>query len=169
MYGLYRWNGKCEEKVECEAVYEFCPSPKEPLFWLKHKNGPYDRKKLILVEIGWALLSLGNYKLYYTKDAENIVTHTSFCIYRCFKFPFLKDSKNIQIGPCFTKESVRGKGIYPMVVHYICKREKTSGSDIYMIIRDENTASIKGAEKAGFEKISNLKKSRFLKIYSLEK
>lgn len=64
------------------------------------------------------------------------------------KFKFLKN-KDVEIGPCVTDFKHRGKGIYPAVIQSIVK-DKGYSNDFYMIVDENNIASIRGIEKAGF-------------------
>lgn len=118
------------------------------------------------VEVSWALATLFKYKIYFVKENDKII-HISYCVYRCFKFPFLKGN-DIQIGPCHTAIECRGRGIYPKVISYICQNEqKNNGGKVYMIINDKNCSSQKGVYKAGFVKVAKLKKSKVFKIYQM--
>lgn len=54
-----------------------------------------------------------------------------------------------QIAHCFTRETHRGKNIYPYVLKYITKKEK---GNAVMFIKDGNKASEHGVVKAGFAK-----------------
>jgi len=73
-----------------------------------------------------------------------------------------------EIGPCFTYPKFRGKGVYPQMLKYISSNVGAENSIFYMIVDETNLPSIKGIEKAGFQKCGTIKVSRFLKRYQLE-
>lgn len=62
-------------------------------------------------------------------------------------FPFMQ-SNGLHIGPCFTVESERGKGLYPYLLSHIVNDNE--GKEFFMIVNKNNTSSIKGVLKAGF-------------------
>ncbi len=66
-------------------------------------------------------------------------------------FPVIVEPKAILVGPCFTDESVRGRGIYPRVVQYAVNLLQQQGFGPFYIHTDTtNIASIRGMEKARF-------------------
>lgn len=81
-------------------------------------------------------------------------------IEKCPFLRFLPDTC-VHIGPCFTPVEHRGNGYYPMLIKYIasCNKDK----ECYMFVHMDNMASIRGIEKAGFNKVGVCKK--FLNIY----
>lgn len=102
----------------------------------------------------WWLLSLGRFqKCVATYDG--FIAHKSCVIGKNYKFPFLSKSE-AEIGPCFTAPDFRGKGIYPYVLRKILSEGGYNG--YYMIVRNDNISSIKGIEKAGFERIGFVEK-----------
>ena len=115
----------------------------------------------------WNIISAGNCCTYRVYESDTII-HESFVIHRCYKFPFL-GKNDIEIGPCRTHEQWRGKGIYPSVLTAILENELSEDDRAYMIIESDNRASINGVIKAGYTRISCLKKTKFLKIYRILK
>ena len=105
----------------------------------------------------WSLVTFGKFKKIVVLNDENTVVHTSCVIGKCFKFPFLP-KKAAEIGPCYTHVDFRGRGIYPMVLNYVL----SSGyyQEYYMLVAQNNTASIRGIEKAGFKRIGMVVKRR---------
>lgn len=63
------------------------------------------------------------------------------------EYEFLPDD-GIHICYCETASDERGKGFYPMLLRYI--RARYPRKDLYMTVYEDNVASIKGIEKAGF-------------------
>lgn len=114
----------------------------------------------VLMNLFWYVITYGKCYIYFCKD-DDMQIHFTYVMRRCFKFPFLK-GEDIHIGPCWTHENYRGKGIYPAVLYNVCTENK---GDKYMIIDDKNISSQKGVYKAGFSKIGSLIKSRIFKIY----
>ena len=114
----------------------------------------------------WNPITCGSCYTYRAYDRNsNVIIHESYVIHKCYKFPFL-GKNDIEIGPCYTHENWRGKGIYPAVLNMINEEELTNFDKSYMIIDSSNTASIRGVIKAGYSKVSQIKKSKFLKIYT---
>ncbi len=109
--------------------------------------------------------SAGKQKIKYLRDSKGIV-HYSFVIPYCAKFSFMK-KEDYQIGPCWTREEQRGKGIYVDMLTQITKEitQIRPQANIYMLVRKQNSSSIKGIEKADFKKVGVCKKTRFFKIY----
>lgn len=120
-----------------------------------------------LVNLYWYLITLGGYRIYYVCDGD-IVVHTSYCITKCYKFPY-KKSNDIYIGPCFTHINYRGKGIYPFVISKIIKDYSKTNNDFYMIVHAKNTSSQRGINKVGFRKTAKLKYNNLLKFYSINR
>ncbi len=125
--------------------------------------------KKTLVRIYFTIMTFGKAKIFYvTSDSDTKVIHTSYVFSRCFKFPFL-GKKDFIIGPCFTHPDFRGKGIYPMVLDYIVNLLGEKDTKFYMVVDSENTPSIKGIEKAGFERCGEIFKTKILKRYYIKK
>jgi len=68
--------------------------------------------------------------------------------------PPMRGQKSLLIGPCFTEVGFRGKNINPTILGYIgaCLSQKGYGP-FYVDTTPDNRASMRGSEKAGFEKI----------------
>lgn len=108
------------------------------------------------------VLSFGRAVIAYVCDDQtNQVIHTSYMLPRSFKFPFLTKG-DLEIGPCITVKNYRRKGIYTAVLRNILR---TGNGAFYMLVGKNNTASIRGIEKAGFRKVGICTKTRFLKLY----
>ena len=113
----------------------------------------------------WAV-SHGKAKLYYIiQDGE--IAHTSYLIPKCHKFPFLS-SDDYEIGPCATHPQYRGRGLYPCVLNHICRTVGNENSVFYMIVDEGNASSVRGIEKAGFERCGSVRITKFTKQYQRE-
>ena len=122
--------------------------------------------KLIGVRLLFQTITLGKAKIYVVSDGRDLI-HTSYVIPKCSKFAFM-NKDDYEIGPCFTYPQYRGKGIYPAVLQSICNDLGNDNTIFYMIVDEDNTASIKGIEKAGFKKFGIVKITKFTKRYLLE-
>ena len=120
-----------------------------------------------IIYLYWLIISYFELAIYYVKNGEKII-HTSLVTGKSFKFPFMKKN-DWHIGPCVTVEGYRGRGIYPKVLQKITydfyKRNNSSQSSLYMIVKDTNIPSIKGVHKAGFVKIADIVKNRWFCSY----
>lgn len=107
----------------------------------------------------WNTVTMGRCRIYSIRHGMEVV-HTSYVIEKCYKFPFLgkRNRRNIEIGPCYTKENYRGLGIYPYVLSYILERELEGDKKAYMIVDQKNVPSQKGIAKVGFVKIGPVRK-----------
>ena len=82
--------------------------------------------KTLLIRLYFYIISKNKLDIYYVKDGNtDEIIHTSYVIGECYKFPFMKKS-DIEIGPCYTSENYRGKGIYKNVLNFI-NNECSSG------------------------------------------
>lgn len=118
---------------------------------------PYskNRKYLDKLDFLWSLITFGRYKKIVVLNSDNKVVHTSRVIGKCVKFPFLSRT-SAEIGPCATNKEFRGQGIYPNVLKHILSNG--GWDDYYMLVHNSNTASIRGIEKAGFQRVGAVEK-----------
>lgn len=63
------------------------------------------------------------------------------------------------IGDCVTNPQYRGLGIYPHVLGYIIRDVQSSqeAERLFVLVAPNNTASIKGIERAGLKQVARLK------------
>jgi len=84
---------------------------------------------------------------------DDRIVHHSWVYYKGkrLRFPGLTDGEPL-IGDCRTSEDVRGSGIYPYILEFICAYlKKQSKARATIEVRAGNEASFKGVKKAGFE------------------
>lgn len=103
-------------------------------------------------------------KRYYIED-NGILVHDSFLYEKVYLLRLI-NKKGPVIGSCFTNIKYRGQSIYPYVINRIAVDELNSGKkEVFMIVDQDNISSIKGIEKAGFEKLVSIKTKRWLWFY----
>lgn len=123
--------------------------------------------KQLFARLFFQTITVGKARVFYVSDGDSLM-HTSYVIPNCIKFPFMKKD-DLEIGPCYTYPEYRGRGLYPAVLRAICNYYKDGNVHYYMIVDSENTASIKGIEKAGFEKCGTVRVTKYTKRYKLER
>lgn len=152
-YGLY--------KTDISSFCDIDTYKGERLHLIVSRVSP---KSVGLIEaIMWNVFCLGRCKLYRMYYNETMV-HSSLVARGSFKFTFLRKN-DIEIGPCWTNEEYRGRGIYPYMLGVIIKEEISNGGTAYMIVADDNKSSLKGITKAGFIRTEFNLKRDFLKRY----
>ena len=114
--------------------------------------------KSTLVRLFFCMIARKRFIIYYCCNEKGELMHTSFTVSKCIKFPFLTKN-DCHIGPCETYTKFRGQGIYPKVLRYIIS--DYNAEKYYMIVHESNASSIRGIEKAGFEKVGCVKKNIF--------
>ena len=112
--------------------------------------------KTFILRLYFGFITAFKTKLFYVVDNNKLV-HYSYLVPRCFKFKFLNDN-DYEIGPCFTLNEFRGKGIYPTVLKKIIASVDVKSS-LYMMVASQNIRSIRGIEKAEFVKCGIVKKT----------
>lgn len=121
--------------------------------------------KAILLRVMLCIATHGKMQIYCVYN-DGLV-HTSYLVPKCAKFTFLHED-NYEIGPCYTAQEHRGKGIYPAVLCSICSEVGNEESKFFMIVDESNKSSIRGIEKASFVMCGQVKVNRFTKRYSAE-
>ncbi len=74
----------------------------------------------------------------------------------------------LTIGDCLTDDRYRGKGIYPKVIGYLGKRF-SEDYQVFILVSPDNSASIRGIEKAGFRYLARLQGLRLAFFYFSKK
>ncbi len=154
------YSGSIEKDLK---IQEFTPKPFR-LFadWEKQKD-----LATFIFRSYISILTFGKTKLFCIIDNNNQVRHSAYVIPKNIKYSFLKKGE-YSIGPCNTPESYRGQGLYPYMLNYITSRD--NHSSYYVFIREDNQASRRGAEKAGFVMCyDRIKDTKVLKIFKLVK
>lgn len=123
---------------------------KPKLFKLYSKYEQSRSFRISLFRLYTFILTQGKVKVYFALGENDKILHSAYIIPKNLKHAFLKKDE-ANIGPCNTVAEARGKGLYPYMVDYIVK--DNSSQKCYLLIREENVASIRGALKAGFEVI----------------
>lgn len=122
---------------------------------------------LLLSRLYFWFISSGKYRIFYLMDGDNLV-HSSYVVPKCYKFPFLEKG-DYEIGPCITSGDYRRRGVYSYMLQLIATNPDFENADFYMIVRSDNIPSIKGIEKAGFQRCGTVKKTRVLRKFRLER
>ena len=131
------------------TVIQYCPRAIDVI------RNLFKKDNVVINDVGtkfsfiFYFLARGKFKIYYAKDnmTGEIVFH-SVVYSKSFKFRFMRKG-DYQIAHCFTRETHRGKNIYPYVLKYIVDKEE---GNAVMFIKDGNEASEHGVVKAGFVK-----------------
>ncbi len=94
---------------------------------------------------------------------EDGVAHYSFFTPYCHKFSFMGKYDYI-IGPCWTKDELRGNRIYPITINKIALElsKKRKGTHIYLLVRPDNKESTNAViHTTGWISVGTIKKTRF--------
>jgi len=102
----------------------------------------------------WSALKLlklfgsAHYVVFFVKHGEEVV-HYSVVLPKYFRTPFM-GKNDLQIGPCWTHNEHRRKGIASYVIHEILESYKEPNRRFWYIVREGNIPSRRLVEKAGF-------------------
>lgn len=149
-------------KEKFEKVWEeydieiFAPT----LFQLKKHSAK------MLIYLFWFIMTKGKFRIIYVKK-DKIIIHYTHILPKFFKFPFMHD-KDLEIGPSWTAQGHRGKGIFPAVLTYAIQYFKEKKRTFYVFAHIDNHPSQKAILKAGFSKWMNGCKTEKLGIYRIE-
>jgi len=94
------------------------------------------------------LFSTPNYSIFMVYLGKKMV-HYSVVLPKYFRTPFITKN-DLQIGPVWTHNEHRRNGIASYVIQKILQSYKKRGRKFWYIVREENIASRRLAEKAGF-------------------
>jgi hypothetical protein len=110
----------------------------------------------------WYWLSRYGYKIYYVWHDRRMV-HWSHVLSRNFRMAFL-GAEDREIGPSWTCEEFRGRGIFPAVLREIVSREQIAGR-WFVFARSDNHASKRAIEKAGFRRAGTGRRYGLWRVY----
>ena len=114
---------------------------------LKMKLSRFRGLKDFLIHFSWYIFTKGQYRIIYGMHRNEII-HYSYVIPKYARFAFMSKD-DLEIGPCFTEERYRGKGIYPAVIIYIIKRFRKKDRKFFLFAGEDNVSSQKGCLKTG--------------------
>lgn len=116
-----------------------------------------------MLYIFWFVVTFGKYRIIYLKKNDNII-HYTHLLPKFFKLPFL-DSNDLEIGPSWTKDSHRGRGIFPAVICYLMQVWGCKDRTFHIFMHIDNISSRKAVEKAEFCLWAEGPKTGFFGIY----
>ncbi|MCF6245174.1 MAG: hypothetical protein L3J43_09070 [Sulfurovum sp.] len=120
----------------------------------------------ILIYMFWFLFTKGQYRIIYIKK-DNSIIHYTHILPKFFKFPFM-NVNDLEIGPSWTDEVYRGKGIFPAVIAYAMQYFKEENRTFYAFANIKNNSSQKAILKADFYKWMHGYKTNKLGIYKVK-
>nr|WP_321228523.1 hypothetical protein [uncultured Psychroserpens sp.] len=96
----------------------------------------------------------------------NQIIHRSTLFKKVFLLKLIH-KKGPVIGDCYTHADYRGLSLYPKMIHYIAKTclFEENIKELFIIVDTINIASIRGIEKTGFIKYTQITTKRWLWIY----
>ena len=119
-----------------------------------------------LLYLFWFMMTWGRYSIIYLRNEDELI-HYTHTLPRFFKLPFL-GANDLEIGPAWTNEAYRGKGIFPAVINYAVQTYREKGRSFYIFSHMDNIASQKAIEKAKFSVWGKGYKTDVLGIYKVE-
>lgn len=102
---------------------------------------------------------------YFIQDKDRIIHQTT--VFNYLNVLRLINKKGPAIGDCVTHPDYRGKSIYPRVINKVSNELLASGkyNELFIIVNDNNTSSIIGIEKAGYQLKFEIISKKFLLFY----
>lgn len=94
---------------------------------------------------------------------KGTVVHYTLSSMKSFKYPFMA-VEDIQIGPSWTAETNRKKGIATSVIFNIVSRNQKAGRNFYWIVREANALSRHMVEQLGFREVGQAHRRNVLGI-----
>lgn len=140
-----------------DYIYLFDPRedslPPQPK--VKRKNIIVKRHRAPLNSINNVYWHIGSFGRFFrwsiydkTTQREIAYTHTTYGIP---PFQFIRKlGGGSLVGPGATLPSERGQGLHPLVLWSVLSFAKETNEQMFTLVSQENIASIKGIEKAGF-------------------
>ena len=158
---LYKYNTKDDSVKLPDTLLGYRLIKYKPgLFTLRY----YNQNPLLV--LFWLIISLAKFEIYLLMDDKTIV-HTSYVSPKVYRFQFM-GKKDIQIGPCWTNENYRNKGIYSKMLFLLLRYYSDIERTIWIYTNLSNIASQKAILKSGFEFSSVVRMSRWTKIIKIQ-
>ncbi len=156
-YIVYKYDKAVDN---CSGIWQFQDTICEVV-----RNVSLD-KDLLYKKILFSVATKGRQQIVCIRNDKGEIIHYSFVIPYCKKFSFM-NKKDVCIGPCWTREDWRGKGIYGKVLDYIAAYvlNKNPEADLFVLIREANISSNKGIRKANYVPVGTIRKTKILKHY----
>ena len=97
-------------------------------------------------------------QLYAIDNGQGEITCYGFVVYESFYKRILGEANTVpMISNCFTFPEYRGQGFYPRILQAVCLNLAAQGHGrVIITCATDNLASIRGIEKAGFNRIKTL-------------
>lgn len=86
------------------------------------------------------------------------LSHRSCVFPRYFRFPFMA-KQDLQIGDTWTDENHRGKGLATFALRCIVENLRQPGRRFWYVTSEDNIASIRACEKAGFRQVATSRRT----------
>ncbi len=127
---------------------------------------PLEDKELIKRIVLFTAAAHGRHNICCVRNEQGEMIHYSFVIPHCPKFSFM-GKNDFVIGPCWTREDYRGQGLYGKVLNRIGEKYTAENpeAELYILVRNENTSSVKGVQKSAFIPAGQCSKTKYLKHY----
>lgn len=117
-------------------VPEGIPLMPYAVWWLFHQVGIFTNRDYAILLIYF----------------QGMVVHHSCVFPWYFRFPFMAKN-DLQVGDTWTHTAHRGKGLALIALEEIVRLCNKPGRRFWYVVEEENVASIRVAEKAGFSKV----------------
>lgn len=94
------------------------------------------------------------------------IVHRSCLFPGYFRFPFMRPA-DLQVGDTWTAPSCRGRGLAVFGLLLAVREARRNGSAVWYLCGDDNPASARVAEKAGFARVGSGRRTRRLGLRAL--
>ena len=124
-------------------------------------------KPYVKVGLSYEILreKVNSNKIRYYIFESNSIVHESYLFSKIFLLRCVKKTGPV-IGDCMTNKKFRGQSIYPYVINHIVNETLSSDvKEVFVIVNKSNPSSIRGIEKAGFNKFASIKSNKWLLFY----
>lgn len=165
-YIFYRFRITSDKRIHKKQVGTICVNGFTYHLKVIHPNYYNSGGKNFLHLLLWNILSFFRFKEYQLIDSDGKIASYAQVMPKIIIFSFLSN-KGLHIGPCYTVEKHRGRGLYPELLKIIIQNE-TKNSEFFIFTKTTNIASQKGIVKAGFIPYGYGRKSKF-GIYRISK